>query len=55
MRHAVALILLAAGLCGCSEDTPQALGTLEYDRITLPAPAAERNRLPSSGWRACCR
>lgn len=42
MRHAVALILLAAGLCGCRDDPPQALGTLEYDRITLPAPAAER-------------
>ena len=31
--------LLAAG---CHKDAPQALGTLEYDRITLPAPAAER-------------
>lgn len=29
-------------VCGCRDDTPQALGTLEYDRITLPAPAAER-------------
>lgn len=29
-------------LCGCRDDPPQALGTLEYDRITLPAPAAER-------------
>jgi HlyD family secretion protein len=26
----------------CRNDTPQALGTLEYDRITLPAPAAEK-------------
>ncbi|WP_132999186.1 HlyD family secretion protein [Luteimonas arsenica] len=33
-----ALILLAA----CSRDGGYALGTLEYDRITLPAPAAER-------------
>ena len=32
----------AAVLCGCREATPQALGTLEYDRITLPAPVAER-------------
>jgi HlyD family secretion protein len=34
----LATLLLAA----CADDTPQALGTLEYDRITLPAPAAER-------------
>ena len=27
---------------GCSTDVPQALGTLEFDRISLPAPAAER-------------
>ncbi|GAA0889526.1 HlyD family efflux transporter periplasmic adaptor subunit [Rhodanobacter soli] len=31
-----------AGLAACSKPPPQALGTLEYDRITLPAPAAER-------------
>jgi HlyD family secretion protein len=35
-------MLVAAGLAGCSKPPPQALGTLEYDRITLPAPAAER-------------
>jgi HlyD family secretion protein len=29
-------------LSGCGQDAPQALGTLEYDRIALPAPAAER-------------
>ncbi len=29
-------------LPGCREEAPQALGTLEFDRITLPAPAAER-------------
>ncbi|MFC5577487.1 HlyD family secretion protein [Lysobacter niabensis] len=34
--------LLAAAAAACGTDTPQALGTLEYDRITLPAPAAER-------------
>ncbi len=34
--------VLAAALCGCHKATPQALGTLEYDRITLPAPVAER-------------
>jgi HlyD family secretion protein len=37
----LALVLLLA-LAGCGGDAPQALGTLEYDRITLPAPAAER-------------
>lgn len=36
--------LLAAGLlllAACSKDSPQALGTLEWDRITLPATASE--------------
>lgn len=37
-----AAMLLAIALAGCADDAPQALGTLEYDRITLPAPAAER-------------
>lgn len=38
-----ATILFAlTGLCGCAKKPPQALGTLEYDRITMPAPAAER-------------
>lgn len=32
------LLLLAA----CTRETPRALGTLEWDRITLPAPAAEK-------------
>lgn len=35
-------ILVASLLGACREQMPQALGTLEYDRITLPAPAAER-------------
>ena len=34
--------LVAAVLAGCAEDAPQVLGTLEYDRVTLPAPSAER-------------
>jgi HlyD family secretion protein len=34
----IACVLLAA----CGRQAPQALGTLEYDRINLPAPAAER-------------
>lgn len=29
-------------VAGCTNATPQALGTLEYERISLPAPAAER-------------
>jgi HlyD family secretion protein len=36
---------LAAGvfaLAACAEGPPQALGTLEFDRITVPAPVAER-------------
>lgn len=33
---------LIASLSACSKPTAQALGTLEFDRITLPAPAAER-------------
>ncbi|KQY51129.1 HlyD family efflux transporter periplasmic adaptor subunit [Lysobacter sp. Root494] len=40
-RHML-LVTFAFVLCGCDEAPPQALGTLEYDRITLPAPAAER-------------
>lgn len=35
-------ILLAGSLVGCAAETPQVLGTLEYDRISLPAPSAER-------------
>ncbi len=43
IRRLLPLILLAvAALAACSKPPPQALGTLEYDRITLPAPAAER-------------
>lgn len=40
-RIAGALLIVAA-LGGCREPADQVLGTLEYDRITLPAPAAER-------------
>jgi len=36
------VLLGVAGLAGCGKSPPQALGTLEYDRVTLPAPAAER-------------
>jgi HlyD family secretion protein len=35
-------VALALALAGCSGESPHALGTLEWDRITLPSPAAER-------------
>ena len=35
----VAALLLMAG---CARDVPQALGTLEWDRVTLPSPVAEK-------------
>jgi len=42
-RHLSATILFTlAALYGCAKKPPQALGTLEYDRITMPAPVAER-------------
>jgi HlyD family secretion protein len=44
-RHAAGcagLLFVGFVLGACSRTSPQALGTLEYDRITLPAPAAER-------------
>jgi HlyD family secretion protein len=34
--------LLLSMVCACHASPPQALGTLEYDRIALPAPVAER-------------
>lgn len=33
---------LAMMLAGCAKPAPQVLGTLEWDRISLPAPVAER-------------
>ena len=41
-KRTASLALLVVALAACREAPPQALGTLEYDRITLPAPAAER-------------
>lgn len=45
-RFAVAglAMVLASGLAltACGNGVPQALGTLEYDRVTLPAPVAEK-------------
>ena len=40
VRASLAACLLA--LAACAEGPPKALGTLEYDRITVPAPVAER-------------
>ncbi|QWF18520.1 HlyD family secretion protein [Lysobacter capsici] len=34
--------LSASLLAACAKHQPQALGTLEWDRVTLPAPAAEK-------------
>ena len=36
------VLLLALALPSCQPTEPQVLGTLEWDRITLPAPAAEK-------------
>lgn len=42
-RFAIAMVAAAVlSLPACRDAPPQAVGTLEYDRITLPAPAAER-------------
>jgi HlyD family secretion protein len=41
-RRNLISVLFALSVAACGTDKPQALGTLEYDRITLPAPAAER-------------
>ena len=43
MKTGCVLLFSAALLLGgCARTAPQALGTLEYDRISVPAPAAER-------------
>ncbi|NOT89208.1 MAG: HlyD family efflux transporter periplasmic adaptor subunit [Lysobacter sp.] len=41
-RYCLPAMLLACSLVGCTAEAPQALGTLEYDRISLPAPSVER-------------
>ncbi|WAC63281.1 HlyD family efflux transporter periplasmic adaptor subunit [Pseudoxanthomonas sp. SL93] len=45
MRNELPRAALAAAilmLAGCAADTPRALGTLEWDRVTLPSPVAEK-------------
>lgn len=37
-----AMLIAIMVVGGCKQETPQVLGTLEYDRISLPAPSAER-------------
>lgn len=41
VRAAMVAVLVLA-LAGCQAPAPAVLGTLEYDRITVPAPATER-------------
>ena len=35
-------VFLASLLSACGNDAPRALGTLEFDRVTVPAPVAEK-------------
>jgi HlyD family secretion protein len=45
MRSAAGLlaaVAVAVLVAGCTRERPAALGTLEWDRITLPSPAAEK-------------
>lgn len=42
MKSFLWLALPAVALAACHPSTPRALGTLEWDRITLPAPVAEK-------------
>jgi HlyD family secretion protein len=41
-RLSATILFTVVALGACAKAPPQALGTLEYDRITLPAPVAER-------------
>lgn len=40
--HLIVLAASALVLSACKDSVPQVLGTLEWDRITLPAPVAEK-------------
>ena len=41
-RTWIAMFGLLSALAGCGKPEPQVLGTLEWDRISVPAPVAER-------------
>ena len=41
-RSIILMLAFAIALPGCRREPAQALGSLEYDRITVPSPAAER-------------
>src|SRR3546814_15141575 len=41
-KSSVLLALCLLPLAGCRDDAPQALGTLESDRVPLPSPVAAR-------------
>ena len=36
------VVVLALAMASCAQKAPQVLGTLEWDRITMPAPVSER-------------
>ena len=38
----MSVVIVALLLGACAKESPQVLGTLEWDRITLPAPVAEK-------------
>ena len=42
MRLLPIMSLLVLALAGCGGQAPRALGTLEFDRVTVPAPVAEK-------------
>ncbi|MEL1263738.1 HlyD family secretion protein [Pseudoxanthomonas putridarboris] len=41
-RTWAALVIAVIVLPACTQDAPRALGTLEWDRVTLPSPVAEK-------------
>lgn len=42
MKRSVSMLLAPLLLAACGQQAPRALGTLEWDRLTLPSPAAEK-------------
>ena len=54
-RSMLSLAIVVSLLGACAKPPPQVLGTLEWDRITLPAPVAEkipalRGWAPAAAW-----